>query len=178
MTKAICVWYWFIFLPYVCPFLKFLCFTINWWLCKQNITWLWQSVHKRKAETVQLDTVGYYHRSKLCCLDILKNNYHQYFCSFFRMTTQHNPHQAKKKRHVNQERQAPFPVPISSITNQKCGRNYWYQYTGRHFGEHVIVNYSGDISYLNNMVCIRSYNLTHAMFLGVYRIYAGCPTKS
>jgi len=23
MTKAICVWYWFICLPYVCPFLKF-----------------------------------------------------------------------------------------------------------------------------------------------------------
>ena len=70
MTKAICVWYWFIFLPYVCPFLKFLCWTINWWLCKQNITWLRQSVHKRKAETVQSDTVGYYHRSKLCCLGI------------------------------------------------------------------------------------------------------------
>jgi len=46
MTKAICVWYWFIFLPYVPPFLK------------------------RKAETVQSDTVGYYHRSKLCCLGI------------------------------------------------------------------------------------------------------------
>ena len=72
MTKAICVWYWFIFLPYVCPFLKFLCRTINWWLCKQNITWLRRSVHKRKAETVQSDTVGYYHRSKLCCLGILK----------------------------------------------------------------------------------------------------------
>jgi len=27
-------------------------------------------VHKRKAETVQSDTVGYYHRSKLCCLGI------------------------------------------------------------------------------------------------------------
>jgi len=23
MTKSICVWYWFIFLPYVCPFLTF-----------------------------------------------------------------------------------------------------------------------------------------------------------
>jgi len=30
MTKAIIfyVWYWFIFLPYVCPFLKFLSWTI------------------------------------------------------------------------------------------------------------------------------------------------------
>jgi len=34
MTKAICVWYWFIFLPYVCQFLKFLCWAIYWWLCK------------------------------------------------------------------------------------------------------------------------------------------------
>ena len=68
MTKCTCVWYWFIFLPYVCPFLKFLCWTINWWLCKQNITWLRQSMGKRKAETVLSDTVGYYHRSKLCCL--------------------------------------------------------------------------------------------------------------
>jgi len=29
---------WFIFLPYVCPFLTNLCLTIYWWLCKQNIT--------------------------------------------------------------------------------------------------------------------------------------------
>ena len=33
---------------YVCPFLKNLCWTINWWLCKQNITWLRQSMRKRK----------------------------------------------------------------------------------------------------------------------------------
>jgi len=32
--------------------------------------WLRRSVRKRKAETVQSDTVGYYHRSKLCCLGI------------------------------------------------------------------------------------------------------------
>jgi len=50
--------------------LKNLCWTINWWLCKQNITWLRRSMRKRKAETVQSDTVGYYHRSKLCCLGI------------------------------------------------------------------------------------------------------------
>jgi len=40
---------------------EFFMLAINWWLCKQNITWLRQSVHKRKAETVQSDTVGYYH---------------------------------------------------------------------------------------------------------------------
>jgi len=28
MTKAICVGYWFIFLPDICPFLKKLCWTI------------------------------------------------------------------------------------------------------------------------------------------------------
>jgi len=39
MTKSICVWYWFIFLPHVCPFLKISCWTIYWWLCKKNITW-------------------------------------------------------------------------------------------------------------------------------------------
>jgi len=27
-------------------------------------------MRKRKAETVLSDTVGYYHRSKLCCLGI------------------------------------------------------------------------------------------------------------
>ena len=60
MTKAICVWYWFIFLPYICPFLKKLFWTIYCWLCKQNITWLRRSVRKRKAETVQSDIVGNY----------------------------------------------------------------------------------------------------------------------
>ena len=72
MTKCTCLWYWFIFLPYVCPFFKILCWTINWWFCKQNITWLRQSMRKWKAETVLSDTVGYYHRSKLCCLGIYK----------------------------------------------------------------------------------------------------------
>jgi len=38
MTKSICVWHWFIFLP-LCPFLKNSCWTIYWWLCKQNIMW-------------------------------------------------------------------------------------------------------------------------------------------
>jgi len=31
-------------------------------------------VHKRKAERVLSDTVGYYHRSKLCCLGIFLQN--------------------------------------------------------------------------------------------------------
>jgi len=44
--------------------------TINWWLYKQNITWLRRSVRKRKAETMQSDIVRYYHRSKLCCMGI------------------------------------------------------------------------------------------------------------
>ena len=65
MTKAICVWYWFIFLPFVCPFLKNSRSTINQWLCKQNIIWLRRSVHKRKVETVQSDNIEYYPRSKL-----------------------------------------------------------------------------------------------------------------
>jgi len=30
-------------------------------------------MRKRKAETVQSDTVEYYHRSKLCCLGILQS---------------------------------------------------------------------------------------------------------
>jgi len=39
MTKSIYVRYWFIFLPYVCPFLKISSWTLYWWLCNQNITW-------------------------------------------------------------------------------------------------------------------------------------------
>jgi len=31
MTKSTCVSYWFILLPYVCPFLKFSWWTIYWW---------------------------------------------------------------------------------------------------------------------------------------------------
>ena len=31
-------------------------------------------MHKRKAGTVQSDTVGYYHRSKLCCLGICERD--------------------------------------------------------------------------------------------------------
>ena len=69
--RGICVWYWFIFLPYVCPFLKKLCWTVNWWLCKQNITRLRRSVGKRKAETVQSDTIGNNPRSKKTCRAIL-----------------------------------------------------------------------------------------------------------
>jgi len=65
MTKAICVWCCFIFLPHVCPFFNFLCWTIYWWLCKQNITWLRRSMRIRKVEMVQSDIVGYYPRSKL-----------------------------------------------------------------------------------------------------------------
>ena len=85
MTQSICVWYWFIFLPDLCPFLILLCWTINWWLCKQNITWLMRSMCKRKAEAVQSDTVGYYHRSKLCCLGIYKklSIYHDSLSFFF-----------------------------------------------------------------------------------------------
>jgi len=40
MTKALYVWYRFIFLPYACPFFNKLCWTIYCWLCKRNITWL------------------------------------------------------------------------------------------------------------------------------------------
>ena len=55
----------FIFLPYVCPFLKIWCWTIYWWLCKQSITWLRRNVRIRKAEKLQSDIAGYYPRSKL-----------------------------------------------------------------------------------------------------------------
>ena len=55
MTKSICVWYWFIFLPYVCPFLKNLCWTINWW---QNITWLRRSMRKRCNRIPSDITIG------------------------------------------------------------------------------------------------------------------------
>jgi len=33
MTKSICVWDWFIFLPHVCPFWKVSYCTIYRWLC-------------------------------------------------------------------------------------------------------------------------------------------------
>ena len=62
MTKSICVWYWFIVLPYVRPFLKSSCWTIYCWLCKHNIT---RCMHKRKPELVQSDTIGNNPRSKL-----------------------------------------------------------------------------------------------------------------
>jgi len=64
MTKPICVWYWFIFLHYVCPFLKISYCTIYRWFCKQNIMWWRRSMRKRKGEKVQSDTVEHYPRSK------------------------------------------------------------------------------------------------------------------
>jgi len=59
MTQSMCVvLVYFLTLPFL-PFLIFLCWTICWWLCKQNITWLRRSMRKRKAEMVQSDiTLG------------------------------------------------------------------------------------------------------------------------
>jgi len=58
MTKSICVWYWFIFLSYVCPFLKNSCWTI----------YIDDFVNKASGDKggacanakAQTDTVGYY----------------------------------------------------------------------------------------------------------------------
>ena len=62
MTKCICVWYWFIFLPYVSPFLRKKIVEGNDNVSKKH--------HVIQEETVQSDTVGYYPRSALCCLGI------------------------------------------------------------------------------------------------------------
>ncbi|XP_045181711.2 tRNA-splicing endonuclease subunit Sen2-like [Mercenaria mercenaria] len=59
--------------------------------------------------------------------------------------------QHRKKKYVFKEREAPFPVPIASITRETPSENYWYHYTGQIQGGHVIVTHSGDISYLYRM---------------------------
>ena len=46
----------FSYLTYV-QFLIFLCWTIYWWLCKQNITWLRRSVRKR-CNRISSDITG------------------------------------------------------------------------------------------------------------------------
>lgn len=59
--------------------------------------------------------------------------------------------QHRKKKYVTQERESPFPIPISSITGKTPDKDFWYQFTGKIHGEYVLVEHSGDISYLYRM---------------------------
>lgn len=68
------------------------------------------------------------------------------------MADRNKPHTSRKKKFVFQEKCAPFPIPISSITHKPCGRSNWHHYTGTLHGEHVTISHTGDISYLNDMV--------------------------
>ena len=60
--------------------------------------------------------------------------------------------QHRKKKYAFKERDSPFPIPIASITREAPNKNYWYHYTGKIQGDHVIVSHTGDISYLHRMV--------------------------
>ena len=70
MTTCICVWYWFIFLPYVSPFLE----NKSWRVISTDVSTKHHVIKAEHAQTKSgngaIDTVGYYHRSKLCCLGI------------------------------------------------------------------------------------------------------------
>jgi len=47
MTKAICVWYWFIFLPYVSPFLK----TKSWRVISIDVSTKHHVIKVERAQT-------------------------------------------------------------------------------------------------------------------------------
>ncbi|KAL5015427.1 hypothetical protein ScPMuIL_009697 [Solemya velum] len=59
--------------------------------------------------------------------------------------------QPRKKRRANVKREAPFPVPIATLTGEPVSNQNWYYYTGELRGDHVIVYHSGDIHFLYSM---------------------------
>ena len=61
-----------------------------------------------------------------------------------------NPRKKKGSRNVAHE--APFPVPIESLTGKPAGEKRWYYYSGTLRGDCVIVDRFGDMTFLYKMV--------------------------
>ncbi|XP_072176088.1 uncharacterized protein [Diadema setosum] len=56
-----------------------------------------------------------------------------------------------KKRRVHQPDEAPFPVPIETITHKPASNGSWFYYQARLINDAVIVQREGDILFLHKM---------------------------
>ena len=57
-----------------------------------------------------------------------------------------------KRKRIFQSKDAPFPVPIATITGEAAGLDQWCYYTGHLVDNHVIVSHTGDMDFLYKMV--------------------------
>ena len=69
----------------------------------------------------------------------------------------------RKKKRVWVHRDAPFPVPISTITGTPSDENFWFNFTGYLQHNSVIVCCSGDIKYLHKMVMLLSNRISQSI---------------
>ena len=58
----------------------------------------------------------------------------------------------RPKKRVYQSEEAPFPVPIESITKKQATDGHWFFYTGHLSANCVLVKRQGDIIFLYKMV--------------------------
>ena len=60
----------------------------------------------------------------------------------------------RAKKRVYQSEEAPFPVPIETITKKPASDGRWFYYTGHMSTNYVFVKREGDITFLYKMVRI------------------------
>ncbi|XP_013418344.1 tRNA-splicing endonuclease subunit Sen2 [Lingula anatina] len=57
----------------------------------------------------------------------------------------------KRKRWCRLQKEAPFPIPIATITNEPASARNWYYYEGELVGTSVFIKHSGDMKLIYNM---------------------------
>ena len=57
-----------------------------------------------------------------------------------------------RRKRVRIERDAPFPVPIATITGEPAAIDNWNYYTGELVGTSVLVWHTGDMEFLYKKV--------------------------
>ncbi len=58
----------------------------------------------------------------------------------------------RPKKRVYQSEEAPFPVPIETITKKQATDGHWFFYTGHLATNCVLIKREGDIIFLYKMV--------------------------
>lgn len=54
-------------------------------------------------------------------------------------------------------KEAPFPIPIQSISGKQSSTDRWYYYTGHFRDNCVVIEDSGDLTFLYKMVSYREF---------------------
>ncbi|XP_050406162.2 tRNA-splicing endonuclease subunit Sen2 [Patella vulgata] len=68
----------------------------------------------------------------------------------------------RRKKRVRQKIQAPFPVPIKTITGETASKQHWLYYTGYLCGQSVTVRHTGDMEFLYKMGFFGKGNLSRS----------------